>query len=217
MNYPVLTGNEQFYLGENCQKETVSNFWAWSMSRLLADGVRGDLAEFIVNTALGLDITNAKRGWGECDIIYDNTRIEVKCSSLLQAWERKTPTNPVFSISKTLNCDIQETETGCVYVGRDNSPPMRRSEIYVFCLFANADRETANPLNLSQWKFYVVPTSLINEKCGDKRSISLNGISRLGVIPVGYQEIKSSVDKLINELIFGPFDTVDELMQALNY
>lgn len=216
MKYPVLTGNEQFHLRENCQKETVKDFWAWSMSRLLADGPRGDLAEFIVNTALGMDITNAKRGWGECDMVYRDTRIEVKCSSVLQAWNRSTPTNPVFSIAKTLNCDIQETDTGYVYVGRDNLPPKRRSEIYVFCLFANADRETADPLDLSQWKFYIVPTRIINEKCGGKRSISMKGISRLGVDSVGYHEIKPTVDKLIENMIFGPFDSVDELMLDLN-
>lgn len=198
MKYPVLRGDEQFQFKQTFLNETVKDFWAWSMSRLLADGPRGDLAEFIVNTALGMDTTNAKRGWGECDIIYNGIRIEIKCSSMLQAWERKTPAKPVFSISKTLNCDIRETETGYQYIGRDGFPAERRSELYVFCLFANADRETADPMKLDQWEFYIVPTKVINEKCHDKRSISLGGLAKLGYSTVNYCEIKSVVDDFMN-------------------
>lgn len=216
MRYPVMTGDEKFRFREGFLNETVKDFWAWSMSRLLADGPRADLAEFIVNTALGADTSNAKRGWGECDILYNGIRIEIKCSSVLQAWERKTPAKPVFSIGKTLNCDIMETETGYEYVGRDGLPAERRSELYVFCLFANGDRETADPMDLEQWKFYIVPTKVINEKCRDKRSISLNGLARLGYSPVNYCEIKSVVDSFVDAHIFGPFDKVSELLDALN-
>lgn len=217
MKYPVLKGSERFHFHDDLRNETVTDFWAWAMSRLLADGPRGDLAEFLVNTALGMDMTNAKRGWGECDILYDGVRIEVKCSSVLQAWDRKQPSKPVFSISKTLNCDIQETETGLQYVGRDGLPPKRRSEIYVFCLFANSDRETADPMDLAQWEFYIVPTSILNEKCGDRRSISLGGIARLGFHAVGFHEIRPTVDRIIAGTVHGPFDTVDELMQDLDH
>ena len=216
MRYPVMSGEECFHSENRELPVTVKNFWAWSMSRLLADGPRADLAEFIVNTALGLDITNAKRGWGECDILYEDIRIEIKCSSLLQAWERKSPSNPVFSIAKTLNCDVKETETGYVYVGRDSSEPQRRSDIYVFCLFANSDRASADPLDMDQWRFFVVPTHVINEKCGNKKSLTLNGIQRLGDYEVKYGQIKSAVDSVINSCIYGPYDTVEELMKALN-
>ena len=216
MKYPVMNGNERFHFQGVLLDETAKDFWAWAMSRLLADGPRGDLAEFIVNTALGIDTTDAKRGWGECDIIYNGIRIEVKCSSMLQAWERKTPTRPVFSIGKTVNCDVQETETGYRYIGRDNLPAERRSEIYVFCLFANTDRKTANPLDLDQWQFYVVSTQLINERCEDKKTISLNGLAKLGCVPVAYSEIKSTVDSFIDEHLYGPFHNVKELMEDLD-
>lgn len=199
MKYPVMDGSEQFTDENKALQTTIKDFWAWSMSRLLADGPRGDLAEFIVNTALGVDTSNAKRGWGECDIIYNGVRIEVKCSSVLQAWDRQTQSTPVFSISKTLNCDVKETTSGYQYIGRDNSQPQRRSEIYVFCLFANPDRKTANPMALDQWQFYIVPTQTINEKCGNRRSITLSGISRLGFDPCKFGEIKASVDFIINE------------------
>lgn len=196
MKHKVLTGNEQFSCAGSPLSATVKDFWAWSMSQLMGDGPRGDLAEFIVNTALGIDTTIPKKGWGECDIIYNGLRIEIKCSAYLQAWERPSLSKPVFSIAKTVNCDIGEFEGSYRYIGRDGSPPQRRSKIYVFCLFAATERELADPMKLDQWEFYIVPTSLINEKLGDQRKISLQGIERLGVSKCGYSEIKSAVDSL---------------------
>lgn len=199
----ILTGDEAFSYAGASMNTTVKDFWAWAMSRLMADGPRGDLAEFIVSTALGVDTTIPKKGWGECDIIYDRhrrnekpLRIEVKCSTYLQAWERPSLSKPVFSIAKTASCDIGEFEDGCRYIGRDDSPPQRRSELYIFCLFAATDRAAADPMELDQWAFYIVPTRLINEKLGDQRSISLPGIARLGIAKCGYTEIKAAVDRL---------------------
>ena len=200
MKHKVLSGDECFELDGARVKTTVKDFWAWSMSRLIGDGPRGDLAEFIVNKALETDTTIPKRGWGECDIVYTHAgrplRIEVKCSTLLQAWERESTPRPVFSIAKTLNCDIEETDSGYRYIGRDGSPPSRRSDVYVFCLFAEEDRSKANPLILDQWKSYVVQTKLIDDQLGDQRSISLRGLEKLGATPCGFHDIRPSVDKI---------------------
>ena len=200
MKHKVMDGSEPFEFRGAPLPSSVKDFWAWSMSRLIADGPRGDLAEFIVNTALGMDMTEPKRGWGECDIVYPHggkpVRIEVKCSTLLQAWERPSPPKPVFSIAKTLNCDIEDTGDGYRYIGRDGSPPKRRSDIYVFCLFAEEDRALANPMVLDQWRFYVVPTADIDEQLGDQRKISLLGLSRIGAIECSYDEIRPTVDRI---------------------
>lgn len=115
-----------------------------------------------------------------------------------------------------MNCDIQETETGYRYVGRDGLPPKRRSELYVFCLFANSDRVTADPMDLDQWKFMIVPTQVINEKCGDRRSITWNGIVKLGYSPVDYSDMKSVVDGFLDRHVFGPFDKVSGLLDSMN-
>lgn len=200
MKHKVMDGSEPFEFRGAPLPSSVKDFWAWSMSRLIADGPRGDLAEFIINTALGMDMTEPKRGWGECDIVYPHggkpVRIEVKCSTLLQAWERPSPPKPVFSIAKTLNCDIEDTGDGYRYIGRDGSPPKRRSDIYVFCLFAEEDRSRANPMVLDQWRFYVVPTAAIDEQLGDQRKISLLGLSRIGAIECSYDEIRPTVDRI---------------------
>jgi len=204
MKHKVLDGTEPFEVGGRSLPETVKDFWAWSMSRLIADGPRGDLAEFIVNTALGMDMSEPKRGWGECDIVYPYgdklIRIEIKCSTLLQAWERQTPPKPVFSIAKTLNCDIAETSDGYRFVGRDGTLPQRRSAIYVFCLFAEENRSAAWPLNLDQWQFYIVPTKTIDDALGDQRKISIQGLERINAIQSKYGNLKQYIDEIASSL-----------------
>lgn len=196
----ILDGNLHFKDGERQLGPTIGDFWAWAMSRLIADGPRGDLAEFIVNVALGSDMTIPKKGWGECDIVYRGKRVEVKCSSVLQEWVRNTPSRPVFSIAKTLACDCVEQDDGSyAYQKRpDDDFPRRRSEVYVFCLFSEADRRRADPADFSQWQFYIVPTAVLDERLGDQRQISLQGLERIGAIHCSYSELKSSVDKALN-------------------
>ena len=61
-----------------------------------------------------------------------------------------------------------------------------------------------------------MPTHVINEKCGNKKSITLNGILKLGNYEVKFTGIKSAVDAFVNGHIYGPFDTVKELMKNLD-
>lgn len=194
----VLTGDEHFEFDGMPQPVLVSDFWAWAMSRLLMDGPRGDLAEFIVRMALEENISIPKRGWGECDIVCkDGTRIEVKCSSYLQEWERSAPSRPVFSIAKTVNCDVAEVGGIYRYIGRDGSPAQRRSDIYVFCLFAHSDRETADPLKLDQWQFFVVATRRIDELLGDRKSASIPTLEKIGAAKCDFYGIQREVNEIV--------------------
>lgn len=190
----ALTGDEHFEYDGMPQPVLVSDFWSWAMSRLIMDGPRGDLAEFIVRMALDEDIGVPKRGWGECDIVCkDGVRIEVKCSSYLQEWERSTPSRPVFSIAKTVNCDIAEIDGEYRYIGRDGSAPQRRSDIYVFCLFSNADRRTADPLKLDQWRFWVAATTTIDEVMGDQKRVSIQGMEKIGAAECDFYGLQREV------------------------
>lgn len=197
MVHKVLDSGKHFRQGDRRLEPTVGDFWAWAMSRLMADGPRGDLAEFIVNTALGSDMTVPKRGWGEYDIQYRGMGVEVKCSSLLQEWERSTPSKPIWGCAKTLPCDIEPRDGVYVYVGRKDEPPRRRSDVYVFCLFAELDRDKADPADFSQWQFYIVATKILDEKLGDQRSISMQGLERIGAIQCSYSELKVTIDRVL--------------------
>ncbi len=198
MESKILDGDQPFRQGERQLPVKVGDFWAWALSRLLADGPRGDLAEFIVNTALGTDMTVPKRGWGECDIIYRGKRIEVKCSSVLQEWERADPSKPTWGIAKTMPCDVALVDGKFKFIGRDKEAiPERRSEVYVFCLFAEKNREIADPLDFDQWEFYVAPTRVINEKLGNQRQISICGLQKIGAAPCTYSDLKAAVDECL--------------------
>lgn len=206
IKHKILDGAEPFEFCGSTLPATVKDFWAWAMSRLIADGPRGDLAEFIVNTALGMDMSEPKRGWGECDIVYPYCgkpiRIEVKCSTFLQAWERGAPSKPTFSISKTYPCDIGEVDGSYRYVGRGEHPDLRRrSDIYVFCLFAEVDRAKAWPLKLDQWRFFIVPTAQIDAELGDQRRISLQGLDRLRAAEVNFGGVKATIDAISEKII----------------
>lgn len=198
MQKKKLTGKESFtFQGQNAP-ESVHDFWAWALSRLLMDGPRGDLAEYIVRLALGEDTATPKRGWGECDIVCrDGRKIEVKCSSYLQEWERDKPSWPVFSIAKTASCDIAEVN-GCYrYIGRDGQPPKRHSDAYIFCLFACAESDAAEPLDLGQWHFYLMRTADINARFGDQRSVSIPALEKANAVSCGFGELRKELDKLL--------------------
>ena len=125
--------------------------------------------------------------------MYKGKRIEVKASSYYHAFKEylNTPISPirVFGITKAYS----------KYKDK-NSSFERQNDIYVFCLNTGETAEESNPLNLKNWEFYIVPTSFINEACGDAKTISIQRIKKLGIVPVDYFAIQSVIDKLINEM-----------------
>lgn len=40
----------------------------------------------------------------------------------------------------------------------------RHAEVYVFCLLAHMDKATVDPLDLRQWRFFVVPTAMLDRE-----------------------------------------------------
>jgi hypothetical protein len=197
----LLRGDELFEFDGMPQPVNVSDFWAWAMSRLIADDPRGDLAEFIVRVALSEDIKTPKHGWGECDIDYRDKRVEVKCSSVLQAWHREKDSTPRFGIAPTTNCMIKQDDAGkWYYHGPDGSGCYRRSDVYVFCLFANSDRDSADLLKLEQWIFWVLPTSVLDKQVEGQKHITIPSMEKLGAVKTDYHGLRSVVDCEIDKL-----------------
>ena len=89
-----------------------------------------------------------------------------------------------FGIRKTLEWLPETNSFG--------SEKKRHSEVYVFCLLAEQQKERINPLDLSQWEFYVLPTQLIDRVFGDKETISLNQV-RQHSTKLAVDEIKTAV------------------------
>ena len=183
----MLTGNEHFMYNGSPINRLLLDFWAWQASDLLSNTLRGALAEYIVATALDIDTASERENWYEYDLLYGDTRIEVKSSAYLQSWERDGFSRISFSISPS------RPYTTSLWNDDDIS---RHSDIYVFCLFASKDRDTADPMQLEQWEFYVVKTADIDATLGSQRSVSLSTIKTLPHICCTYDDLKRAIDKL---------------------
>ncbi len=95
-------------------------------------------------------------------------------------------------------CDVALVDGKFKFIGRDKEAiPERRSEVYVFCLFAEGNREKADPLDFDQWEFYVAPTRVINEKLSNQRQISICGLQKIGATPCTYSTLRATVDECL--------------------
>ena len=73
----------------------------------------------------------------------------------------------------------------------------RQSDIYVFCVHKHTDFDTVNPLDTSQWEFYLLPTADLDEKVGMQKRITLSSLINIGAVKCRYEEIRAKVDELI--------------------
>lgn len=180
-----LTGNEHFLYDGVPINRLLLDFWSWQSSELFSNTLRGALAEYIVATALDIDSDASRVNWYEYDLLYGNTRIEVKSSAYLQSWEREGFSRISFTIYPA------RPVTASLW---DDDDISRHSDVYVFCLFKSKDRETANPMMLEQWDFFVVKTSDIDKKLGSQRTVTISTIKSLPHIQCTYEDLRKSVD-----------------------
>lgn len=167
---------------------TLGDFWAWAYSDLLDNTLRGALAEYIVATALGVN-EGVRVNWVPYDLAYRGLKIEVKSSAFLQSWTRDGHVASVsFGVRPTMTWVLGSSYTG---------DKKRRADVYVFCLFRETHPEAANPLDLSQWQFYVVQTSLLDAVCGEQKTLSLSALKKLCPSPVPFSSLKESLDALV--------------------
>lgn len=184
------TGDEHFTFDGMPTNNLLSDFWSWFSSDLLNNLTRGILAEYIVSNALGLDTTGIRQSWEPFDILYDGQPIEVKSSAYIQSWQKEGQLSaPIFGIAPT-------------YVWNDNTVAerKRKASIYIFCLLDCLNRDIVDPTKLEQWKFFVLPTSVLNEKCGEQKTITLNALKALNPIETTYETLKRAVDEICKSL-----------------
>lgn len=188
-NSQLLSGQEQFTSEGKPIGFTVLDFWAFQYSNIWE--MQGEIAEFIVAKALGKDVPYNKNGWTLWDMNYRGKRIEVKETGYYHSWQidGKVSQQRTFGITKAFS---EYKDRGSEY--------KRQSDVYVFCLNTGETKEESNPLVLDNWRFWVVPTSTINQLCGNNKTISLGRIKRItgqenGVV---YGQLKEEVDKKVS-------------------
>ena len=166
------------------------NFWQWAYSDLIGNTERGMLAEYLVALACGID-DKPRISWGAYDLELDNgVKIEVKSSAYIQTWKQKTFSKPIFNIQKTLAWNYKENTYGI--------EKKRHADIYVFALLAHKDQATLNPIDTSQWEFYVIHTEAIDSHSGDVKHVSLNALINMGAFQCGFADLLSVINGIKN-------------------
>ncbi len=187
----LLNGNETFKFNRKELGFNVKDYWRFQFSNLIDN--LGFVAEFLIAQALNKDEPDNAMGWTVFDAWYRNKRIEVKATSYWQAWKKS------HKISEIRNFSIRKT-----YIDYQNnkSEKARQNDIYIFCLDKGKTKETANPLNLENWVFYIVPTKVINETFGDQKVLSLKRLKKLEPYnkEITWEKIKIVVDGIIDNL-----------------
>lgn len=161
------------------------NFWKWAFSDFLSNSLRGILAEFVVGSALGC-LDNQRKEWDAYDLLYKNKKIEVKCAAYLQTWHQKKHSVIRFDIAEKSSWYADENK----YADKVERP----ADYYVFSVFAETDRNLADPLDVEQWFFLIMSKEQIAQYFGKNKTVGLNAIEAIGVERIGYSELKNHFD-----------------------
>lgn len=161
------------------------SFWQWSASDVVSNTLRGILAEYLVARAMGLGETDVREDWAAFDVLSpEGIKVEVKSAAFLQSWAQSRLSIIQFNYRKTRSWDadtnVQSTEA------------MGHADVYVFALLRNTEQESLNPLDVDQWRFYVVPTHVLNARTRSQQSITLNSLEAL-VNSVAYDGLRAAV------------------------
>lgn len=209
INYDIytITGEEEFVDGNRSLGFTMTDFWRFQFSNIY--DYHGELAEFIVAKALGKERADNKDIWTRYDLNYTdkkqrNLRIEIKASAYYHSWQTadsKISQQRTFGISKSHSSyDDESARLAGNEVERTEDVFERPNDLYIFCLNTGSTREEAYTLDVNHWEFYIVPTYIINEKCGDNKTISLHRLHSLGFKKVKFADIRNQVELAAEEI-----------------
>lgn len=190
--YPAIPPSEldekQAIIGDDGKHiATLTDYWRWAHSDLLGNTERGIFAEYLVR--LALQITEPRLSWGKYDLLYKNCiRIEVKSSAYIQTWGQKNLSSISFSIRPSYGWNYENNSY--------ENEKKRQSDIYVFCLLDCKEQEKIQPTDVTQWRFFMIPTKTLNEYSITAKTISLSILKKLPVVECDFYHIKESIDKM---------------------
>uniref|UniRef100_A0AAU2JHR5 Uncharacterized protein n=1 Tax=Streptomyces sp. NBC_00049 TaxID=2903617 RepID=A0AAU2JHR5_9ACTN len=168
-------------------------FWGWAYSGLAGNTLRGALAEYIVALALGA-AEGTRVDWDSVDIrLPGGPKVEVKSAAYLQEWAQSKPSAISFSIAPAEGWDSVTGEVDPVRV--------RRADVYVFCLLQHRDKRTLDPLDLTQWAFYVLPTDVLDAHVPHQRTIGLGPLLALSPLCTGFPGLRAAVLGSVREAL----------------
>lgn len=189
-NAKMKSGDEAFHNDGKPLDITLLDFWRWHASDLMSNALRGIIAEFIVASALNVN-QSIRHEWDSHDVLTNvGLKIEVKSGAYLQAWHQQKPSLIRFDIRPTIGWDPKTNKFS------DNSK--RQADLYVFCLFTPLDETIADPLNVTQWDFFVLPSKVLDEHVPSQKSIGLKSLKKLNPIATDFRGLKRAVNQAMS-------------------
>ncbi|MEV7521395.1 hypothetical protein [Streptomyces sp. NPDC091371] len=178
------TGEEPLHL-DGATHGSLRGFWEWAYSGLVGNTLRGVPAEYIVALALGR-ADGTRVDFDSVDIrMPDGPQVEVKSAAYLQEWSQSKPSAISFSIAPA--------EGWNAVTGEVDPARMRRADVYVFCLLRHQDKGTLDPLDLTQWTFYVLPTRVLDEHRPEQRTLTLSSLLALDPRRTDFPGLRTAV------------------------
>lgn len=169
------------------------DFWRWGASDLVSNAARGLLAEFIVAKAVGVDVTGVRDEWAPWDLTTpEGVKVEVKSAAYLQSWHQQRHSSIQFSIKESRAWDAD--------TGKSSDESGRQADVYVFALLAHMDKASLDPLNVDQWEFRVLRSSLMTARLRKQKSITLSSLGRLCGHAVCYLKLREVVMRTAHRL-----------------
>ena len=175
----------------------IDRFRRWALGDLVSNANRGVFGEWLVGQALGvIGEEEVRREWTAFDLRYKDVLVEVKTTGRSQRWNRfERSKRPSFDIAPRKWAWDGERDEWVEF-----SPPERPAQLYVFCLHKPVPATNENVLDPGFWRFWVIPTSTLNERLGSQKTVGLGTLNRL-TEPVGcvrWAELKAAVDQSID-------------------
>ena len=162
----------------------LADFWRWAFSDLCEDYIKGIFAEWMVGSLLGFRMLELRRiSYANSDFLWgDRLRIEVRATAYWQSWRvfdeegrpRSKPIDPI-PVSRIRFGSLRKRAGAAG--NNATTPPGYKSDVYVFCLQTERDLARWDALDLSQWEFYVLQRSQLEQL--DTSGISLTKLKRL--------------------------------------
>ncbi len=167
---------------------TASEFRAWVLSDLQSPTTRALVAEYAVRCAVERE-PGPILDWDAADIRTPRGSIEVKSTSM--------PKN------RTASFEIERKRQGWDAINNawfELDPTRRHADLYVLCLHIEKDAVVADSLDMSQWRFFVLRSAVLDCECGlAAKTVNVNRISGL-VSPIIYDDVGAAVSACFDEI-----------------
>ena len=182
---------EKFHFHKKEVGFSIIDFWQWSISDLIENRNRGILAEFLVKKALQIE-SEVRLEWDAYDFETNaGIKVEVKSSAYIQSWKQKGLSRISFGISPTK-----------ILLDDNNysDERKRQADVYIFCLLHSHNQDKVNPVDLSQWTFYIVSTHVLDEMSLSQKSIGMSGITKIKHKKCNYLQLKPTFEKVVKAI-----------------